>query len=279
MDVWIGTSGYSYTEWVGDFYPAGTRPERMLASYAKSFPLVELNFSFYRSPTRSMLLRQADKAPRGFQFLVKLPQTISHDRSDNDLPGFRHAVEGLHARGQLLGLLCQFPQACHCTRSACDWVVRLADELAPLGLAVEFRHRSWHRPGLPDWMAEHNLDLVAVDVPDLPGLFPRGWVQSGRRAYVRLHSRNAKAWYKGDKERYDFHYTDEQLNEWVSALENQALASGTERALLLFNNCQRSQAAINARRMQRLLEEEAPELNVVPPFAQAAPVQGTLFGR
>ncbi len=277
MDIWIGTSGYSYTAWVGDFYPLGTRSERMLHFYAHQFPLVELNFTFYRPPTRSMLTRLADKAPTGFQFLVKLPQSISHEQSDLDLPGFRYAVEGLQARGQLMGLLCQLPQATHCTRPACDRLVKLAKELAHLNLAVEFRHRSWNRPGLPAWLAEHNLDLVAVDVPELPGLFPRGWVQSGRQAYVRLHSRNAGAWYQGDKERYDYNYSDDQLGEWASALEHEGLEAGTERALLLFNNCQRSQAALNARRMREILEGR-PEFNVVAPLSQATPTQQTLFG-
>ena len=51
MKVWIGTSGYSYPDWVGPFYPEGTRSGRMLAHYAGHFPLVELNFTFYRLPT------------------------------------------------------------------------------------------------------------------------------------------------------------------------------------------------------------------------------------
>src|SRR5919206_41585 len=167
MYVWIGTSGYSYEDWVGEFYPEGTRPERMLAYYCQFFPLVELNFTFYRPPSREILLR----------------------------------------------------------------------------LAVEFRHRSWARPGLPDWMAGHGLDLVAVDAPDLPGLFPRGWVQSGPRAYVRLHSRSSGNWYLSDKERYDYHYGDDQLGEWVEAAQTHGAVGGTERALFLFNNCHRGQAA------------------------------------
>src|SRR5207245_659026 len=77
MYVWIGTSGYSYQDWVGDFYPNGTRPERMLPYYCRQFPLVELNFTFYKPPTRGMLLRLADKTQAGFQFLVKVPQAIS----------------------------------------------------------------------------------------------------------------------------------------------------------------------------------------------------------
>jgi uncharacterized protein YecE (DUF72 family) len=277
MDVWIGTSGYSYPSWVGDFYPEGTRPEKMLAYYCRHFPIVELNFTFYRPPTRGMLLRLAAKASPDFQFLVKLPQSISHGESAADLPDFRHAAEALAERGQLAGVLCQFPQATHCTRRACDWVSTLAGELGHLRLAVEFRHRSWHLEGLPAWLAEKNVELVAVDAPDIPSLFPHGWVQSTRTAYVRLHSRDAGNWYRSGAERYDYDYGDDELNEWIDEAVRHQREGGTERVLFLFNNCARSRAADNARRMRALFAERAPQLSVVP--AHAGPsVQGTLFG-
>jgi uncharacterized protein YecE (DUF72 family) len=279
MDVWIGTSGYSYSDWVGDFYPEGTRPERMLAWYCRQFPLVELNFTFYRPPTRGMLLRLANKTPADFQFLVKLPQAISHECSPLELPGFRHAAEGLAQRGQLAGLLCQFPQSLHCTRSACDWIGTIAGELGHLRLAVEFRHRSWARLGLPAWLAEKGLDLVAVDAPAIAALFPSGWVQSGSTAYVRLHSRDADRWYRSGEERYDYHFSDNELGEWIDELSRRNREGGAERALLLFNNCARGQAAINARRMQELLGAQAPQVHLVPPPASSSgPVQRMLFG-
>jgi uncharacterized protein YecE (DUF72 family) len=278
MYVWIGTSGYSYEDWVGDFYPEGARPERMLAYYCRQFPLVELNFTFYRPPTRGMLLRLANRTPAGFQFLVKVPQAISHQQSPLELPGFRYAVEGLQQRGQLAGLLCQFPQSQHCTRPACDWIGTLARELGHLRLAVEFRHRSWDRPGLPGWLAEKGLNLVSVDVPAIGALFPGGWRQAGSTVYVRLHSRNAERWYRSGEERYDYGYSDGELGEWIDDLVRHEREGGTERALTLFNNCSRGQAAVNARRMRELLGEQAPRLDLVAPAATPAPAQGTLFG-
>src|SRR5438876_474667 len=81
MQVWLGTSGYSYPDWVGGFYPPGTRSNQMLNRYAESFPLVELNFTFYRLPTPAMLARLANQAPDGFQFVVKMPRSLSHEES------------------------------------------------------------------------------------------------------------------------------------------------------------------------------------------------------
>src|SRR5260370_21694635 len=187
MQIWIGTSGYSYADWVGSFYPPGTRAGHMLAYYCRHFPLVELNFSFYHSPSAAMLARMAEQAPAGFQFLVNLPRTLSHGEKTHDLAGFRQAAEELRGRGQLLGLLCQLPQSAHDNAGRRFWLETLAAELAGYPLAVELRHRSWSHAEGPAWLAEHNLDLVAVDAPDLPNLYPGGLVQSSPRIYVRVH--------------------------------------------------------------------------------------------
>jgi uncharacterized protein YecE (DUF72 family) len=273
MDIWIGTAGYSYTDWVGKFYPEGTRSNKMLAYYSRHFPLVELNFTFYRPPTAAMLTRLADQTPPGFQFIVKLPQSISHEQSLRDLASFREAVGALRLRHQLLGLLCQLPQATHHTRKAEKWLEKLAEELAGLGLAVEFRHRSWAHRKLVPWAEKAGLDLVSVDEPNLPSLFPSGLIQSSPRVYVRMHSRDAGNWYEGDRERYDFSFSDQALNEWIDALPH----GGAEHALILFNNCYRSQAVLNAHRMRSLFERRAGELHVVEPVAESPPVQRSLF--
>src|SRR5262245_20949485 len=176
----------------------------MLAFYCHHFPLVELNFTFYRLPTPAMLARLADQTPAGFQFLVKLPRTLSHDEDPRELSAFRDAVREVETRGRLAGLLCQMPQATHFGPRPQRWLERIAGELAGLHLAVEFRHASWARPDLPAWLQKQGLGLVAVDVPELPNLYPRGLVQSGPAVYVRFHSRNAGNWYRSDKDRYDF---------------------------------------------------------------------------
>jgi uncharacterized protein YecE (DUF72 family) len=276
MDVWIGTSGFSYPDWVGDFYPCGTRPAGMLPCYARLFPLVELNYTFYRPPTADALKRLADRTPPGFQFLVKLPRSLSHDRTTNDLKSFREASEALQQRDRLLGLLCQLPQSAHNTKLVRAWLAFLGRELAGLNLAAEFRHFSWATPETGPWLAEAGADLVAVDAPDLPGLFPSGFVRNGPRAYVRLHSRNAANWYGTGTDRYDYDYSDGELAEWVGALD-EAASQGTERTLLLFNNCHRSQAAHNARRMQELLDHHSAQLRLVSPPARIDPVQRSLF--
>ena len=233
MDIWLGTSGYSYRDWVGAFYPEGTKSPKMLSYYARHFPLVELNYTFYRLPTPEMLRRQAEQTPPGFQFLVKALQTISHEESPRDLPAFRKALEEMRRQGKLMGVLHQLPQAIHHTKHAEAWLEKVAHELGEFHLAVEFRHRSWLRPQLTDWMANLGLDLVSVDVPDIPALFPRGLMCSGSRIYIRLHSRDAAAWYTDDASRYDYLYSDAEMSQWIAALRSRQAGAGV---LILFNN-------------------------------------------
>ncbi len=265
MKVWVGTSGYSYADWVGPFYPAGLRPNQMLRYYAGHFPIVELNFTFYRCPSRAMLARLAEATPPGFPFVVKLPRSLSHEENASELAAFRDAVQELRGRGRLQGLLCQLPQSSHHDRRRMQWLDRLAGQLADYRLAVEFRHRSWHSPGVGDWLRQRGLDLVSVDVPDIAALYPRGLVQSGPRLYVRFHSRNAANWYLSDKDRYDYHYGDDALREWVGALAG--AAGRAKEAVVFLNNCHGAQAAENARRLRQLLIEGAPGLEIVDPVA------------
>jgi uncharacterized protein YecE (DUF72 family) len=275
MKVWIGTSGYSYKDWVGSFYPLGLRPNQMLRHYSGQFPVVELNFTFYRLPTAAGLARLAEQTPPGFQFVAKLPQTLSHEGDPRDLAPFRQAVDELRRRGRLLGLLCQLPQSTHHERRHLAWLDYLGRELADYRLAVEFRHRSWARPDVPDWLRQRGLDLVSVDVPDIPALYPRGLVQSGPRLYVRFHSRNAGNWYLSDKDRYDYHYPDAALGEWADSLA--AAAGRAQEAFVFLNNCRGGQAVDNARRLRQLLAGRGPQVEVVEPPAPPEPRQRTLF--
>lgn len=265
MNVHIGTAGYAYPAWVGGFYPRGTTPHNMLPFYAHRFACVEINSSFYRPPTREQVAKMARRAPPGFGFALKVPKSVSHERSADDLPAFKGAADHLAAAGKLLGLIFQVPEAFHNTTHNRDWLSWVGAQLKPHRVAVEFRHRSWAASNLSAWMAHIDMDLVSVGVPDIPTLFPRGLRIANRRVYARLHSQNAENWYQDGKLRYAYDYTDAELREWAGALKRAATDKSADEAVIVFNNCVGTQAIHNAERLTALLQEAAPAVQVVAP--------------
>src|SRR5262245_12941526 len=130
MQIWIGTSGYSYPDWVGKLYPPGTPASGMLPYYARVFPITELNYTFYRPPTAQMLARQAKQTPEGFQFTVKLFQDFTHKRDLSEAAAFRDAVGVLQRENRLCALLAQFPQSFHYDEKAVAYLYGLRDRFA-----------------------------------------------------------------------------------------------------------------------------------------------------
>lgn len=276
VPVWLGTAGYAWPDWVGPFYPNGISQPRMPTFYATQFPCVEINSTFYRPPSPGQLARLANRTPPGFQFSLKVPRTISHEHGIHDLLPFRKGADELAARHRLIGFVLQFPEKFTDTPKHREWVTRVTGNLRPYTTWVEFRHHSWNRPRLGDWLRERGAELVAVDMPDLPNLFPRGVIDHGsERLYIRLHSRLVGNWHAGGPSRHDYDYPDEVLRAWIGKFK--VAAPRLRDIHVIFNNCQGIQGVENARRFAELIREEAPQLRVVDPPAPAPPVQLSLF--
>lgn len=105
MRLWLGTAGYAYPAWVGEFYPRGLAQNDMLGYYAEQFPAVEINNSFYRPPTVEQCAKMIRRTPDGFGFTLKVPKSVSHDRSPDDLRAFVLAANHFRDAGRLLGLI------------------------------------------------------------------------------------------------------------------------------------------------------------------------------
>ncbi len=275
MNVRIGTAGYAYPAWVGGFYPRGTTQHDMLPFYVTRFAAVEINSSFYRPPTPEQIAKMARRTPANFGFTFKVPKSVSHEFSPDDLPAFKQAADHMADAGKLLGLIFQVPESFHNTPDNRVWLTRVGDSLKPHRVAVEFRHKSWDASNLKEWMEHIGMDLVSVGVPDIPSLFPRGLRIANRRVYARLHSENAANWYQDGKLRYNYDYSEATLREWASGLKHTAEQNLADDALIFFNNCVGIQAVENARRLGELLKDSAPGVRVVEP---TAPRQPSLFG-
>jgi len=246
----IGTSGYSFPDWVGPFYPPGTRRQEMFAQYVRQFRTVELNYTFYRMPAARTLERLAQASPPDFLFWVKANQRTTHEHDRTAAAEFLANLEPLRAGSRLAGVLMQFPQNFHRTVANRQVLQNTVEDFKAVPLAVEFRHGSWDHPATYEGLRDRGLTLVVPDVPPLGDLFHTEATVTSRIGYLRLHSRNAALWYAGAVQRYDCDYKDEELDELVRTWT--ALADAAERIFVFFNNCRHGQAAKNARRFMEI---------------------------
>jgi len=259
--LWVGTCGYSYTEWVeAGFYPAGTKPGEMLPLYAQRFPMTELNYTWYQMPRAEAIERQRRQVAQAFRFSAKLTRSLTHEVVPEawrrEAAAFRDGMAPLIQSGQLAAVLVQLPPGFSRAPRNRTYLAALLDELAGLPLAVEFRHPSWAADRVFAELEKRRVTLAAVDEPDLPGLFPAlGVVTNPDLFYVRFHGRNAKGWNQGRKQlQFDYDYAEAELREWV---ENRIvpMARQARSGILVFNNHVRAQAPRNAQDLARLLAE------------------------
>lgn len=254
--ILIGTSGYSFADWVGPFYPPGTARSDFLSFYSRHFDTVELNSTYYGIPHPRVLEQMERKTPPGFRFVVKLNRAMTHERSqDPELyRQFLALLEPLKQAEKYDGLLAQFPWSFKRTPDHRRHLAAMRELLPDEPLFVEFRHRSWLTPELEPSLREHHMGFCAVDEPRLEGLLPPVTMVTAEDAYVRFHGRNAKTWWGGERGlRYDYDYRPEELEEWVKRVAE--LAEKARRTYLFFNNCHAGQAARNAKLMQELLRQ------------------------
>ena len=164
--LWAGTSGFSYPEWKGTFYPSDAKTEALLECYAAQLPTVEINNTFYRFPTEKVIHQWMSQTPASFRFALKAHRRITHKlrlspECESTLIDFVARCAELESR---LGcILFQFPPDFARDDQRLDFLL----EKLPPGprYAVEFRHASWRHAGVIDRLQEHNVAWVCGDAP------------------------------------------------------------------------------------------------------------------
>ena len=161
--IWIGTSGYNYPEWKGSFYPAKMKAAEMLPYYAARFPTVEINYTFYRMPNETTVVKWAAETPSPYRLTLKAPRRITHDSRLKNcgelVSGFCRVAGTI---GDKLGaLLFQLPPNLKKDLALFD---RFLEGLPPkVCAAFEFRHESWLEEDVFERLQRRNLALCIAD--------------------------------------------------------------------------------------------------------------------
>ena len=179
----IGTSGWSYKDWTGPFYPDGCAPKDRLTHYATRFDCVEVDSSFYGVPAAKTILSWAERTPGHFRFALKVPGAVTHGAASSRpvldkvlrdegsvLPAF---LENAALLGDRLGpVVFQFPYFRAGTMEPGDFLGRLEKTLArlPTGIryVVELRNKGWIGRRYLDTLGRHDVAAALIDHPYMP---------------------------------------------------------------------------------------------------------------
>jgi len=257
MIVRVGTSGYSFADWKGNFYPESIDKGKMLDYYVRHFRTVEINSTYYGIPHPAVMHNIAKKAPAGFDFMIKLPQSFTHRRTDleSDQARFLECLKPVAEAGKLTGLLGQFPYSFKFNADNLDYLCICRDAVAPHPLHIEFRHNGWVNRQMYDRLRHEQIGYVCVDEPDLPGLLKPDLFATTDTGYIRLHGRNADQWWDGGALRYDYNYSEDELQHWRQKIEK--IKTKVKKLYIFFNNCHLGQAASNARDFADMIKPAA----------------------
>lgn len=233
--VEVGTSGWSYDHWDEVFYPKGLARTRWFEYYAALFSVVEVNYSFYRLPTESVIASWRRRAPEGFGFVMKGSRYITHrlrlQNSSEPVSRFCERARGLG--GNLRMILWQLPPDLERDDSLLQ--AFLSELPGDLRHAVEFRHSSWLTAEVYALLEARETSLVWISSERMPLDF----TVTAPLVYARFH---------GLEGGYAHDYTREELARWVAVLRNRE-------GFAFFNNDGEGRAPANAVMLKDLLEQ------------------------
>ena len=199
--VLTGTSGFSYKEWVGSFYPEGLKPDQMLAAYSERLKTVEINNTFYRMPARNVLSRWYEETAEDFTFLIKASRRITHFKRLKDAGDeLGYLLDVTSELGEKLGgLLFQLPPNFKADTERLSTFLELLPSGCPA--AFEFRHDSWSADEVHDLLRERDVALCISDTDEAPD--PEV-VVTAEWGYLRLRRMG---------------YSDEDLTSWNARIQ------------------------------------------------------------
>lgn len=237
----IGTSGWSYADWQGKFYPPKCPKSRWLEFYATEFMTVEINATFYRSFNSKIYTQWRERVPHDFIYVIKVPRIITHreylENCETDIYNFCQASNFLKTK---LGLyLLQLPANMPYDLQRIKNALLSFDD--PTRVAVEFRHSKWFNTDVKALLLELKCVFCAVDSSQYQLL---NW-QTSDIAYVRLHGR---------EHGYHYDYSNAELNE-IANFVRKLGRQGVKLIYIFFNNDYQAKAPKNARELAKLLSD------------------------
>ena len=241
--LFVGTSGWTYDDWKGCFYPKGLPKSRWFDYYSSRFPAVEINATFYRAFKDQTYLKWRERAPQGFGYVLKAPKIITHRKYlvdvEADVQVFIQSAALLEDKLEMI--LLQVAPGTPYDLERLQKALLAFNE--PTQVAVEFRNPRWFTDEVADLLKAVGATFCNPDSPrqKLTDIL------TSNRAYLRLHGR--EHW-------YSYNYSHEELIE-IAKVAREMTRRGANRVYIFFNNDFEGYAPANALALLDILRDQS----------------------
>lgn len=267
----IGTAGWSYKDWVPNFYPKQQSKDfDWLKFYAASFNCVEVNSAYYVYLSPKIIeswIRKIEDV-EDFLFTIKLHQDFTHNRK-YDKTGVKSIYDNLmmlERAERLGGILIQFPYSFQFNDANAEYLRIMNDTFSNYKQFIEIRHSSWNRKEALDFIRTLDVTLCTIDQPEIGKAIQFDPIITNDIAYLRFHGRNVEAWkksfanfgkeqsYDQQSERYLYRYTPGELAEVMQKIR--LIYDKVKKIFIIMNNHPQGNAVVNAKEFMGMLELE-----------------------
>ncbi len=265
----IGTAGWSYKDWVPNFYPKQqTKDFDWLQFYAAHFNCVEVNSTYYTYLSPKIVegwIRKIEEM-NDFLFTVKLHQDFTHLRKydKQKVKAITENLDKLLSAGRLGGILMQFPYSFPFNETTAEYIRQLNELFSSYNQFVEVRHSSWSDKAAYDFFNALDITFCTIDQPEIGKAIHFEPVITNDKAYLRFHGRNVEAWkkslanygkeqsYEQQNERYLYCYSAGELTEVIQKIKT--IYDKVKDIYIIMNNHPQGNALVNAKEIMQMLE-------------------------
>jgi uncharacterized protein YecE (DUF72 family) len=241
--IHIGTSGFHYKDWKGAFYPEKINSKEWITYYAKHFSTVELNSTFYRTPSKESIKNWLNNTPKNFLFTIKVSRMITHflrlKYTEEAMKNFLKIVKPFKRAKKLACLLYQLPPNFKKNREVLEkFLKKIPKEQKNV---FEFRHESWNDDETFQLLKEYNASYCIVSSDK----YSTHLISTTENVYIRFH---------GPKDIYSSKYSDEELQEWAKKIKK--FLQQKKEVFAYFNNDIHAHAVKNAKKLIELMQKK-----------------------
>ncbi|MDP3150213.1 MAG: DUF72 domain-containing protein [Ignavibacteria bacterium] len=265
----IGTAGWSYKDWIPNFYPKQqTKHFDWLQFYAAHFNCVEVNATYYTYLSPKIVegwLRKIEETD-DFLFTVKLHQDFTHLRKYDKqrVKAVTENLDKLLSAERLGGILMQFPYSFPFNGTTAEYIRQLNEIFSSYTQFVEVRHSSWSDKAAYDFFKELDITFCTIDQPEIGKAIQFEPVITNEKAYLRFHGRNVEGWkrslansgkeqsHEQQSDRYNYRYSPGELTEVMQKVKE--IYGKVKEIYIIMNNHPQGNAVVNAKELMKMLE-------------------------